>query len=251
MRGATSPRWRERRSRAFASSSLRATSLSSIVRSATCHLGCVQRQRDGPRWAPPIFERSPRFARGQRCFSSRCVTQADTCARKRSAARHGGRWFRDRLALAANERLGNAGSRARALRASRATHDRTRSRSANRSTDPRRDATLEPRWLELRRDRIAASRPAVSGRLVAALDSPDRFVRRSVYRRLFEHGLFSAANDGPYRSTSRAPHSRAELVAASLRDREAAIRSWASRWLISAGEQLTKTGCAQPDCRAS
>ncbi|HTR55611.1 MAG TPA: hypothetical protein VMJ10_33270 [Kofleriaceae bacterium] len=79
--------------------------------------------------------------------------------------------------------------------------------------------------------------PKAHGALIAALESLDRFVRRGAYRRLFEHGrllLDSSANDGPYRSAAGAP--KAEIVAAALGDRDAAVRSWAGRWLLSGGE---------------
>ncbi|MGE0867544.1 MAG: hypothetical protein AB7P03_03215 [Kofleriaceae bacterium] len=79
------------------------------------------------------------------------------------------------------------------------------------------------------------------GALVAALTSPDRFVRRGAYRRLLEHGqltLDASASSGPYRTDHRAPHSLAPIIAAALHDRDAAIRSWAGRWLASATEDL-------------
>lgn len=88
--------------------------------------------------------------------------------------------------------------------------------------------------------------PSAIPSLLAASRSPDRFVRRAAYRRLFDLDPLWLPDDrtvhddrqGPYRSPASTPRSKHDLVVAAMRDPDPALRAWAGRWLISADDAV-------------
>ncbi|NVB81739.1 MAG: hypothetical protein HOV81_25315 [Kofleriaceae bacterium] len=73
-----------------------------------------------------------------------------------------------------------------------------------------------------------------------AIDSPDRFVRRRGYRRLFERyrlGASVPAGD-PYRGS---PEAKEHVFVAAMRDPDPGIRAWAARWIVNADHAVFGT----------
>ncbi len=99
-------------------------------------------------------------------------------------------------------------------------------------------------------ERLFCDPKAVPG-LITALRSPDRFIRRGAYRRLFDQDDLAvpaepeapSVDHAPYRGPASTPRSKQEVYSAAMHDADPTIRAWAGHWLI-AGDNVVFAGFA-------